>query len=156
MPTFSLGFPKLRADFCSTTYVARTLSPLNGPNAYDCIGVLAYGLDKIARQFSSLDFTSPRSFQSFLNYTAFKNTGYVGFTNNPVQLSDRGDAALPFQVFQVDNSYSVTAFAQTDLALTRIDYNGIRLPNFAGNTSTPPPDGRIYTSAIITPIKRIK
>ncbi|KAJ3025183.1 UNVERIFIED_CONTAM: hypothetical protein HDU68_007382 [Siphonaria sp. JEL0065] len=81
---------------------------MNSVNAYDCIKVMAYGIHQAGNMTH--------------NYTAFKNTGYFGFTNAPISLTDNGDPELPYYLFQIDRNYNWKVYAITDLRLSTIKY----------------------------------
>ncbi|ORY41329.1 periplasmic binding protein-like I [Rhizoclosmatium globosum] len=71
---------------------ATHFNPYNGPAAYDCAQVLATGIYSVlANNSLSPQILGSKMARNLLNSTAFRNTGYRGFTGDPVVLSNRGD-----------------------------------------------------------------
>ncbi|KAI9340277.1 periplasmic binding protein-like I [Obelidium mucronatum] len=121
----------------------------NCAQAFDAIGLLASGIDAVSNS-TSPETVARRSAQRLLNFTAFMNTGYRGLVQDPIRLFPSGDMAVPYLGLQIDETGYVMPFAVTDAQWkTIIAIPGLPPPIFAGGTSMPPPDGRVYADAIL-------
>ncbi|ORY41370.1 hypothetical protein BCR33DRAFT_718976 [Rhizoclosmatium globosum] len=128
-------------------FTTRTLNPLSGLTAYDCLGVLASGISNIMSQ-TSTDTVVTRAAQSYLNTSAFMDTGFRGFSADPVQFLTTGDLAVMYVFVQLTASFDYNEFASTNMNKTAITILDNTLPIFAGNTTIPPPDGLIFSDLL--------
>ncbi|KAJ3029119.1 UNVERIFIED_CONTAM: hypothetical protein HDU68_000074 [Siphonaria sp. JEL0065] len=129
---------------------------INIPEMYDCIGLFAAGFKKLLT--SNPKFTpemlATRQLQQYMNATLFADTGYRGLGGDPIQLSKFGDLAAPGMVNFLPGDMvfpDPVAVAVTNMDWTTFNY----LPNttllFYDGSSTPPPDGPIYTEHLLLP-----
>ncbi|KAI9331073.1 periplasmic binding protein-like I [Obelidium mucronatum] len=120
--------------------------------AYDCIGLLAHGINKLLEDGLGLDKLMGRQLQSYMNYTLFQNTGYLGLTGDPVTLTDNGDVAASGQALYIDglsDEFHLVQFGTTDMALTKFMYLENVEPLFYSGKSSPPLDGAILSLEVI-------
>ncbi|KAJ3080081.1 hypothetical protein HDU99_009323, partial [Rhizoclosmatium hyalinum] len=90
---------------------ATHFNPYNGPAAYDCAQVLATGIYSVlANNSLSPQILGSKMARNLLNSTAFRNTGYRGFTGDPVVLSNRGDINAPIIVAYYNENGSTVIF----------------------------------------------
>ncbi|KAI9345358.1 periplasmic binding protein-like I [Obelidium mucronatum] len=86
--------------------------PRNGPAAYDCAQLLTRGIYKtMLRNKMSVRMLASGGAGSLFNFTAFVNTGYNGFTGNPVRLNRQtGELSATPLVFYADDNYQYKLF----------------------------------------------
>ncbi|KAI9331198.1 periplasmic binding protein-like I [Obelidium mucronatum] len=117
----------------------------NGVAAFDCVGLLGYGLDKLLRKQgdASLKLLLSGELQTQMNHSLFSDTGYQGVSADPLKLTPYGDLATPFFFYYTNGStpaLKTRVFAVTNIELTDIHYVQ-NAPLFYGGGNLPPPDG---------------
>ncbi|KAI9340931.1 periplasmic binding protein-like I [Obelidium mucronatum] len=103
--------------------------------AYDCVGVLLTGLDKVMKE-EGTTILSPR-IRSKLGYNAFSNTGFKGLNTNPILLNDNGDISAE-TTFTTPSHDNYSPFAIIDMFGK---YVPLKDPVFVGGATVPPWDG---------------
>ncbi|KAJ3094009.1 hypothetical protein HK100_006316, partial [Physocladia obscura] len=112
---------------------------------YDCVNLLAYGIQEAISSPISAPFSE--SVRRRLNFSAFSNTGYLGYTGNPmINLTKVGDVKVPYYFSYIDGldeTFHTIPFAYTDLDMLSIIPIAGSPPIFFDGSSTPPSDGSI-------------
>ncbi|ORY51232.1 periplasmic binding protein-like I [Rhizoclosmatium globosum] len=84
---------------------------------YDCTKMMLTAFDHLLK---TTNFTvgqlANRELQSYLNYSAYRGLGYHGLTLDPMEITDNGDLASPYEAFYFTGSgTSKTLFGRTDI-----------------------------------------
>ncbi|KAJ3226601.1 hypothetical protein HDU81_007221 [Chytriomyces hyalinus] len=111
---------------------------------YDCAMLMLLGFDRVLNSSpeNTVEMLASRKLNNKLDFTFFKNLGYQGFVADPLELTNNGDLAVPFQAFfMTGDGSNMTVFGQTDVNATTFRYYNDTLPMFYGGSSIPPPDG---------------
>ncbi|KAJ3226542.1 hypothetical protein HDU81_007251 [Chytriomyces hyalinus] len=111
---------------------------------YDCTMLMLLGLDRVLKSSpeNTVEMLTSGKLNDQLDFTYFKNLGYQGLVADPLELTNNGDLAVPFQALCMTGVGSnMTMFGQTDVNATTFHYYPDTLPVFYGGSSIPPPDG---------------
>ncbi|KAJ3402256.1 hypothetical protein HDU80_005245 [Chytriomyces hyalinus] len=111
---------------------------------YDCAMLMLLGFDRVLKSSpeNTVEMLASRKLNDKLDFTFFQNLGYQGLVADPLELTNNGDLAVPFQAFSMTGVGSnMTVFGQTDVNATTFDYYPNTFPVFYGGSSIPPADG---------------
>ncbi|KAJ3031621.1 UNVERIFIED_CONTAM: hypothetical protein HDU68_002224, partial [Siphonaria sp. JEL0065] len=117
---------------------------VNMLQGYDCTGLLLAGVQKMMLSATY----SP----SLMNSTYFMNTDFVGVEGDPLQVTNTGDLAAPFQFVSFDG-VSIEEESWIPFAILDVKNGSFRnnvdgkTPVFYDNTTIPPPDGPILAES---------
>ncbi|KAJ3230307.1 hypothetical protein HDU81_004608 [Chytriomyces hyalinus] len=124
-----------------------------GPHFYDCVMTLATGLDRLLRSDASFTPTmlAQRKLNRFMNFTLFRDTGYLGLLSAPerLQYNNNGDFNSRFTAWYFPpNGGQMLAFGETDKEAETFHYLGKSRAVFQGGGTVPPSDGSQSTTVI--------
>ncbi|KAJ3242666.1 hypothetical protein HDU78_001335 [Chytriomyces hyalinus] len=111
---------------------------------YDCAMLMLLGFDRVLKSSpeNTVEMLASRKLNDKLNFTFYQNLGYQGLVADPLELTNNGDLAVPFQAFSMTGVGSnMTVFGQTDVNATTFHYYPNTFPVFYGGSSIPPADG---------------
>ncbi|KAI8842408.1 periplasmic binding protein-like I [Chytriomyces cf. hyalinus JEL632] len=111
---------------------------------YDCAMLMLLGFDRVLKSSpeNTVEMLASRKLNDKLDFTFFQNLGYQGLVADPLELTNNGDLAVPFQAFSMTGVGSnMTVFGQTDVNATTFHYYPDAFPVFYGGSSIPPVDG---------------
>ncbi|KAJ3297908.1 NADH-cytochrome b5 reductase [Rhizoclosmatium sp. JEL0117] len=116
-------------------------------NAFNCIMTLASGMDTLLRRNKALtpEMLAKRQIQDKLNLSLWKQSGYRGIGNVPLEFNDVGSVKVAFYwITTVSSTYPISMITWPDLSISQ--YPEVTV--FNGNGTKWPSDGAIKKTRI--------